>query len=134
MSFRIRSGSLALLIGLSLPSMPVGVLGWILPVAATLTGMLAMALAYQHLQSRAAMIGFVAGACAAPLLVSLVVPRAALPVAAGLFAAQMLVWSVLRASYGRPVLHDGTLCLQCAYDLTANVSGRCPECGGAVTR
>ncbi len=23
-------------------------------------------------------------------------------------------------------------CVQCGYDLTGNVSGRCPECGGAI--
>ena len=27
---------------------------------------------------------------------------------------------------------DGRYCLQCEYDLTGNVSGRCPECGQAV--
>lgn len=26
------------------------------------------------------------------------------------------------------------LCLKCGYDLTGNTSGRCPECGEAVTR
>jgi hypothetical protein len=26
------------------------------------------------------------------------------------------------------------LCRQCAYDLTGNVSGRCPECGAAISR
>jgi hypothetical protein len=26
----------------------------------------------------------------------------------------------------------GSLCAQCRYDLTGNVSGRCPECGAAI--
>jgi hypothetical protein len=30
------------------------------------------------------------------------------------------------------VENDGRFCLKCGYDLTGNVSGRCPECGREI--
>lgn len=43
-------------------------------------------------------------------------------------------WSLLAALAARwlfrePLDRSRPLCIQCGYDLTGNVSGRCPECG-----
>ncbi len=33
----------------------------------------------------------------------------------------------------RPAMDDGIFCVKCGYDLTGNVSGRCPECGRPIS-
>lgn len=37
-------------------------------------------------------------------------------------------WLYLRVRW-QQVSYDGSWCLSCGYNLTGNVSGRCPECG-----
>ena len=44
----------------------------------------------------------------------------------------MLVWGLCRICRGRVLIQDGMICVICAYDLTGNVSGTCPECGTAT--
>jgi hypothetical protein len=41
----------------------------------------------------------------------------------------MALWGVCRLVRKRVVINDGAMCRSCAYDLTGNVSGVCPECG-----
>jgi hypothetical protein len=43
-------------------------------------------------------------------------------------AGAMLYWVARRARVG-PRWRGGGVCRECGYDLTGNVSGRCPECG-----
>ncbi len=45
--------------------------------------------------------------------------------------ASMTAWGLCRLFRGQVVVQDGPLCLNCGYSLIGNVSGRCPECGGA---
>ncbi len=44
-------------------------------------------------------------------------------------AITMVVWAMCRAVRGRIIADDGSVCRQCGYCLTGNVSGTCPECG-----
>ncbi len=46
----------------------------------------------------------------------------------------MAAWGICRAVRGRVFLQDGSLCGKCAYDLTGNESGVCPECGTPISR
>lgn len=49
-----------------------------------------------------------------------------------LFVGQLPIWTIAARCFRvRTNLKPGT-CVSCAYDLTGNVSGRCPECGVAV--
>lgn len=48
-----------------------------------------------------------------------------------LFSATPTV-ALIRGPPRRYRRHDKGLCLKCGYNLTGNVSGRCPECGEAV--
>ena|GEM_PF-2001605 len=41
----------------------------------------------------------------------------------------MIVWGLCRLLRGKIFLQDGTVCTTCAYNLTGNTSGVCPECG-----
>jgi hypothetical protein len=56
-----------------------------------------------------------------------------IPVLVALLACVVIVWLVRRriTRNVRRELHDRGLptCVACGYDLTGNVSGRCPECG-----
>lgn len=67
---------------------------------------------------------------------------------AGTFVDRMLyapIWMLLLLTLPYPIMnlvrgyrpysrHKKGLCRQCGYDLTGNVSGRCPECGTAIGR
>jgi hypothetical protein len=44
----------------------------------------------------------------------------------------MAVWGLCRSFRGKVVVQDRTLCWKCGYNLTGNVSGRCPECGESI--
>lgn len=48
------------------------------------------------------------------------------------WANTMVVWE--KHSFKTPFDSRGTLCTSCGYDLTGNVSGRCPECFTPVSR
>lgn len=42
----------------------------------------------------------------------------------------LVMWAVGRLIFGRLIIGDGTpQCRRCGYNLTGNVSDRCPECG-----
>jgi len=47
-------------------------------------------------------------------------------------AAVVLLWYWWPVLVGRRQVADGPLCLSCGYNLTGNVSGRCPECGELI--
>lgn len=49
-------------------------------------------------------------------------------------AAGLIVWSLCRFFRGRVLVRDGTLCEECGYNLTGNVSGICPECGTKLSK
>jgi hypothetical protein len=44
----------------------------------------------------------------------------------------MTTWILCRLARGEPLIQDGTLCANCGYNLTGNVTGRCPECGEVI--
>jgi drug/metabolite transporter (DMT)-like permease len=44
-----------------------------------------------------------------------------------------LAWAARRLWWGPFRAHPSNHCRACGYDLTGNVSGRCPECGVAVS-
>jgi len=46
----------------------------------------------------------------------------------------MAAWGICRAVRGRVFLQDGSLCGKCAYNLTGNESGVCPECGTPISQ
>jgi hypothetical protein len=54
-----------------------------------------------------------------------IVGLATLTIVPPLFLAR---WVYRRMRWGKPK-DDGGECLKCGYDLTGNVTGRCPECG-----
>jgi len=47
-------------------------------------------------------------------------------------AAVVLLWYWWPVLVGHRKVADGPLCLSCGYNLTGNVSGRCPECGERI--
>lgn len=47
-------------------------------------------------------------------------------------AVGMAAWGLCRLFRGEILIPTGSLCMHCGYDLTGNVSGRCPECGTAI--
>ena len=61
-----------------------------------------------------------------------IVSRVLLPLMMALF----YIWTVrrgIRQSLRRQLVDQGIpICLSCGYDLTGNVSGRCPECGEVI--
>ena len=50
--------------------------------------------------------------------------------AALFFAGTMVVWR--KHAHRLPFDPRGILCMECGYNLTGNVSGRCPECGTMI--
>ena len=44
-------------------------------------------------------------------------------------AANMAIWGIRRLVSGKVTLWREDLCSACGYDLTGNLSGKCPECG-----
>ncbi|MFQ5429465.1 MAG: hypothetical protein ACE5E1_04060 [Phycisphaerae bacterium] len=74
----------------------------------------------------------------APYLLALLAPfrRTPLFLAAGVWALAIVVgcvvaWLSLRHDLPEKWAAEGK-CRQCGYNLTGNVSGRCPECGAAL--
>lgn len=52
------------------------------------------------------------------------------PLATGVFIAHW--WAVMTGRVSTELCPEGPLCSHCGYNLTGNVSGRCPECGELV--
>ncbi|MGD8454240.1 MAG: hypothetical protein PVJ57_20700 [Phycisphaerae bacterium] len=50
-----------------------------------------------------------------------------------LLAAALMSWRVYADLRWETIDNTGRYCLRCGYDLTGNVSGRCPECGRELT-
>ena len=48
------------------------------------------------------------------------------------FAIPIVAWLGCRLFRGMVLIQDGTLCETCGYNLTGNVSGKCPECGSSA--
>lgn len=41
-------------------------------------------------------------------------------------------WLACRLFRGKVLINNGTLCNSCGYNLTGNLSGKCPECGSSI--